>query len=230
MRRNGNRSISPAIRFTIALFAFGVPSILWSQQSVPPQTIPTPASISDSSNSACEPSTHGSAYIPVDSWIYPAVMRLYALGYASDVFLGLRPWTRASVMHMLENSSDEIQDAEMYGDSTTSDGENIYVALKRELNPAIENLCPGGKGQLGIESSYSAMRAISGVALQDSFHLGSTVINDYGRPFERGFNDYSGLSGYASAGRFLLYVRGEFQHTPSAVGYSAALAQEFSAL
>ena len=42
---------------------------------------------------------------------------------------------------------------------------------------------------------------------------------------QSGFNNYTGASGYASAGRFVLYVRGEFQGAPSATGYSAALAQ-----
>jgi hypothetical protein len=72
------------------------------------------------------------------------------------------------------------------------------------------------------------MRAISGTPLQESFHLGSTVIKDYGRSFESGFNNYTGLSGYAQAGRFLINVRGEFQRAPSAVGYSIALAEELS--
>jgi hypothetical protein len=70
---------------------------------------------------------------------------------------------------------------------------------------------------------YSVVRAISGTPLRDSYHLGSTVINDYGRPYESGFNNYSGASGYASAGRFVLYARGEFQAAPSATGYSHAL-------
>jgi hypothetical protein len=48
-------------------------------------------------------------------------------------------------------------------------------------------------------------------------------VNDYGRPFENGFNNYSGASGYATAGRFALYVRGEFQGAPSGTGYSPAL-------
>jgi hypothetical protein len=30
--------------------------------------------------SDCQPVTRGSPYIPVDSWVYPAVLRLYALG------------------------------------------------------------------------------------------------------------------------------------------------------
>jgi hypothetical protein len=71
-------------------------------------------------------------------------------------------------------------------------------------------------------------RGISGTPLRDSFHLGSTIINDYGRPYENGFNNYSGASGYATAGRFTLYVRGEFQGAPSAAGYSQSLAQALS--
>ena len=63
-----------------------------------------------------------------------------------------------------------------------------------------------------------------------AFISGSTIVNDYGRPFENGFNNYSGVSGYASAGRFTLYVRGEFQGAPSASGYSAALAQTLSSI
>jgi hypothetical protein len=66
---------------------------------------------------------------------------------------------------------------------------------------------------------------MSGTPLHDSFHLGSTIVNDYGRPYENGFNNYSGASGYAIAGRFTLYARGEFQGAPSATGYSPALYQ-----
>src|ERR1700722_17284538 len=57
-------------------------------------------------SSPCEPSKLGSPYIPVDSWVYPAMLRLYSLGYVDTVYIGLRPWTRASVMHMLENAGE----------------------------------------------------------------------------------------------------------------------------
>ena len=67
----------------------------------------------DSSRSAtvCEPSTLGSPYIPVDSWVYPAVLRLYSMGYIDHVYLGMRPWTRASLSHMLEDIDAQIEDA-----------------------------------------------------------------------------------------------------------------------
>ena len=79
------------------------------------------------------------------------------------------------------------------------------------------------KGTVRAESVYSVARAISGTPLRDSYHLGSTIVNDYGRPYANGFNNYSGGSGFASAGRFLLYLRGEFQGAPSTAGYPSAL-------
>ena len=97
---------------------------------------------------------------------------------------------------------------------------DLYSSLVRELHRDIDVNCRAYKGQVVIESSCSAVRVLSGKALRDSFHLGSTLVNDFGRPFENGFNNYSGLSGYASAGRFLIYARGEFEGAPSAVGYS----------
>ena len=102
--------------------------------------------------------------------------------------------------------------------------------LNDELHPDISGPCGMFKGHTRVESVYSISRGISGTPLHDSFHLGQTIINDYGRPYENGFNNYTGASGYASAGRFLLYVRGEFQGAPSATGYSPALARALSSV
>ena len=173
----------------------------------------------------CEPESLDSPYIPVDSWVYPAILRLYGLGYVDMVYLGMRPWTRASVERMLEEASARIEDAQDYGDSATDEAEAIYKALDRELHPDMQGPCGVLKGKGRIESVYSIARGISGTPLDDSFHLGQTVINDYGRPYENGFSNYTGASGYASAGRFLVYVRGEFQGAGSATGYSPVLAQ-----
>jgi len=128
---------------------------------------------------------------------------------------------------MLEGTSSEIHDADLYGDSTVGEAQDLYAALMQELGPDIQS-CLIYRGQSRIDTAYAAVRAVSGTPLHDSYHLGSTVINDYGRPFENGVNGYSGLSGYASAGRFLLYARGEFQGAPSATGYSTALSRELS--
>lgn len=183
---------------------------------------------SGSTTSDCDSSEMDSPYIPVDSWIYQAVGRLYSMGYASNVYLGMRPWTRASVRNMLNETDAQIRDANMYADSTAGEAESLYAELTRELQRDAQGACMPDKGQMVIESTYSIVRAISGAPLWDSFHIGSTVINDYGRPFESGLNNYTGASGYVTAGRFLAYARGEFQGAPSASGYSAPLAQILS--
>ena len=181
--------------------------------------------------SVCEPSALGSPYIPVDSWVYPAVLRLYSLGYVDTIYLGMRPWTRASLSHALEETGASFEDADPEDTGAAlNEAREIYKALSRELRSGTEGPCGAHEGDSRVESVYSAARAISGTPLRDSFHLGSTIVNDYGPPYENGFNNYSGASGYASAGRFVLYARGEFQGAPSATGYSPALAQELSSV
>src|SRR5215831_9237489 len=78
----------------------------------------------------CEPSKLDSPYIPLDSWIYPAVMRLYGLGYIDMVYLGMRPWTRAHVQNLLEQASARIEDAQDYVNPTTEEAEQIYKAVE----------------------------------------------------------------------------------------------------
>jgi hypothetical protein len=185
------------------------------------------ASASNGAGDDCEPITQGSPYIPVDSWVYPAVLRLYSLGYVDTVYLGMRPWTRASLSHMLDETESRLEDFDE--GQVTSEAKGLYEALKRELRSDTEDPCQVHKGTARVESAYSVIRGISGTPLSDSYHLGSTIINNYGRPYANGFNNYSGASGYASAGRFLLYVRGEFQRAPSASGYSPALVEELAA-
>src|ERR1700761_8164766 len=169
----------------------------------------------------CQISGMGSPYIPVDSWVYPAIYRLYSLGYVDAVYRGMRPWTRTSIAHMLESVADRIDDGQ--GTPEGDQAQEIYDSLLHELRYDIAGPCNRWKGQARIESVYTVMRGMTGTPLRDSYHLGSSIINDYGRPYEGGFNNYSGVSGYATAGRFSLYVRGEFEYAPSAAGYSTTL-------
>src|SRR5271155_246149 len=169
----------------------------------------------------CTTAELGSPYIPLDSWMYSSLTRLYSLGYLDTAFLGLRPWTRLSVIHMLEETSTQLEDAP--DDATTDEARTLYDALWHELNSDAEGPCFQHRGQVRVESTYTVARGISGTPLHDSYHIGETITNDYGRPVEGGFNSYSGASGYATAGIFTLYARGEFQFAPSATGYSQAL-------
>ena len=155
-----------------------------------------------SATAVCESSTQGSPYIPVDSWVYPAVLRLYSLGYVDHIYLGMRPWTRASLSHILESLDAEIADADNYGITTTGEAQDISTALNHYLHYDSGMQCLTHQSISHIESTYTVVRSISGTPLRDSFHLGSTIINDYGRPYESGFNNYTCASGYATAGRF----------------------------
>ena len=193
----------------------------------------TPASgaVPQSSNGSqsaaiCEPATLGSPYVTVDSWIYPAILRLYSLGFIDHVFVGMRPWTRASVERMAEEAGGRLQNAAE--GPLTDEAMGIYKDLLHELSPDMTGPCLRYQGHARIESVYSVVRGMSGTPLDDSYHLGSTIVNDYGRPFEGGINNYSGVSGYATGGPFTFYARGEFQGAPSAAGYSLALAQDLS--
>ena len=172
-----------------------------------------------------ETSSEGSSYVPMDSWVYPALDRLHSLGYLDTAFLGLRPWTRLSIAHMLEQSADRIDT-----DTNNDEAKSIYLAVLNEVQPDIDNATELNHPHATLESVYTDLRGISGTPLRDSFHLGQSIINDYGRPYEGGFNDYSGFSGRATAGRFSLYFRGEYQYAPSAAGYSPALAAQLSAI
>ncbi|HWZ50899.1 MAG TPA: capsule assembly Wzi family protein [Granulicella sp.] len=179
---------------------------------------------SQSSTVGCMPAAldsngpQGSTYIPMDSWIYPAADRLQALGYLDFVYLGLRPWTRLSLLHMLDEEANKIDDA-----PPDSEAVALYQALHRELGSD-----PRSAGVLhpcsSLESTYLRLGGIAGTPLRDSFHLGQTIVNDYGRPYQEGFNPISGFSTRSVAGRFALYFRGEYQHAPSAPGYSPSLA------
>jgi len=151
------------------------------------------------------------------------VLRLYSLGFVDTVYLGMRPWTRSSVSNMLDEVGSRIEDYD--SGPATDETVRIYQALTRELRYNPQASCQAPEDKVRVESVYSVARGISGTPLRDSYHLGSTIINDYGRPYQGGFNNYTGVSGYASAGRFLLHVRGEFHEAPSAAGYSNALAQ-----
>ena len=183
------------------------------------QTMPAYAPAKESD----KPSHDGSTYIPMDSWIYPAMSRLYSLGYANTVFLTMRPWTRQSLLHMLDASENEIRN----GDS--EEAKEILASARREV--ADETAGPLDRGLVyGAKSVYTRLMGISGTSLRDSYHLGQTIENDYGRPYQPGFNDLTGFSALAERGRFSLFFRGEYQHAPSAVGYSQALTTTLSNL
>jgi hypothetical protein len=158
----------------------------------------------------------GSPYVELDSWIYPAIERLAAMGYIHSEYMGIRPWTRSQCEELIEEAGDEMR-----AQGSASDSANqLYIALDEEFNRDVAASAAGGPASATLESVYARVTGINGPPLDDSDHFGQTIVNDFGRPYQEGINTYDGFSGYATAGRFVAYVRGEYQAAPSAAGYS----------
>jgi membrane-associated phospholipid phosphatase len=150
-----------------------------------------------------------SPYVPLDSWVYAALERLSAFGFVNTGFAGMRPWTRLECARLVNEAADK--DPENFPGF-----DNLILALENEFAFESESLAGGNNRRIRIESVYSRFTAISGPPLTDGYHFGQTLINDYGRPYEQGFNNVTGFSGSASTGRLSVYVRGEYQHAPAA--------------
>jgi membrane-associated phospholipid phosphatase len=158
----------------------------------------------------------GSPYVPLDSWIYPAFDRLIALGYAKSAILGMRPWTRLECARLLG----EDQDQTAVNNAAASEAQELLDTLEREFSIEAESQGGGNNRHLRAESVYTRFTGISGQPLIDGYHFGQTILNDYGRPFAEGVNNVTGFSGWASEGRLIVYVRGEYQHAPSSPALS----------
>jgi hypothetical protein len=170
------------------------------------------------------PDRYGSAYIPIDNWVYQSLNRLYSMGYLDTMFLGMRPYTRRSVLHMLQQSQSAIVN------SDNEQAQQMLAELLAELSTEVpDGQTPRGL-VYGLDSSYTRLMGIDGPILRDSFHIGQTLSNDFGRPYQSGFNNSTGASTLEEWGPFSLYVRGEYQHSPAGSGYSLALATQLAAL
>lgn len=166
------------------------------------------------------PSELGSTYIPLDSWVNDAVLRLYSLGYVDTAWLGIRPWTRLSILHMLARCANRLDGQE----PPDSQAREIYEALRTELEQSDEKVPGKYSPNFQVASVYSRFLGITGPSLNilDSYSVGQTLVNDYGRPYANGFNNVTGFSTRASDGRFSFYFRGEYQHAPGWMGYNDA--------
>jgi Capsule assembly protein Wzi len=144
----------------------------------------------------------GPVYVPLDSWVYPALHRLAALGIVKSQPADFGPWTRAECARQVKEAEAAVTE------EPREDAARLLTALKAEF----EESAPGT--QLRLESLYTRAIGIGGTPLRDSYHFGQTIANDLGRPYDSGFNSVAGFSGYGSAGRFSAYLRGEFQQAP----------------
>jgi hypothetical protein len=160
----------------------------------------------------------GSTYVELDSWIYPALERLIALGLVRRPFLGLRPWTRTAIALMLAES--QVDDVSAIDSQTAP----FYSALKAEFAPELDLVEDRSVNEsIRVESLYAGIYPIAGTPLNNSYHFGQTIINNFGRPYQQGLNVVSGFTSRAETGHFFFYARGEYQHAPSAAADTASV-------
>jgi hypothetical protein len=174
-------------------------------------------------NGNLTPSNMGSPYVPIDSWVYSAFDRLAAMGYVKSGMLGMRPWTRLECVRLLnEAESQNIQD------SSSSEAEKIYAQLSNEFAGEMREMSAGDNRGARVESIYTRVTGISGQPLTDGFNFGQTIINDYGRPYQEGFNTDDGFSAWTTEGHLVAYVRAEYEHSSSAPAFSQSARQFIS--
>ena len=160
----------------------------------------------------------GSVYVPLDSWVYPAFDRLAGLGVINKQFVGLRPWTRIQCAQLVLDADENMLNANVQAGEAMA----LYDALNQEFSAEITSLNGGSARQAGVESLYTRSMGIAGTPLRDGYNFGQTLANDFGRPFNEGYNNVSGFSAQAVRGRFFAYIRGEYQHSPAYAGLTAA--------
>jgi membrane-associated phospholipid phosphatase len=163
-----------------------------------------------------DPNYMASPYVPLDSWIYPALERLIALGYLRSEILGMRPWTRMACAQLLDDAADKFPDK---GVEQGSAGK-LYATLAEEFAPELARLEGAPNVGARVASVYTRATGISGTPLRDSFNFGQTIVNDYGRPYWEGFNNITGFSADAQTGPVSFSFEGEYQHAPAMPSYS----------
>src|SRR6266550_4347612 len=115
------------------------------------------------------PANQGSPYVPLDSWIYPALDRLAAMGLIDTEFAGMRPWTRNECVRLLDEAGDRVESG-----VGGTEAEKMYNSLEAEFHSDRERIDSGGLLRAQIESIYGRMTEISGQPLTDGNHFGQT--------------------------------------------------------
>jgi Capsule assembly protein Wzi len=208
------------VRFALIFSLTAVPWLpVVCQQTAAVPVLPANLDPAFSGLEPAQTSNYGTVYVPLDSWVYPAFERLFSLGYADSAYLGMRPWTRTSCLQVLQETYPNLQNA-----PEDTEAWNIFQALAVEFGVKAGQTTPEAE----LSDVYTRNMYIKGPPINDSFHFGQTLINDYGRPYQEGFNALDGFRARAQGYHFTLDVRGEYQHAPGRGPYAESVQQLIS--
>jgi hypothetical protein len=166
-----------------------------------------------------------STYVPIESWVYPALDRLAAEGYVPSVIFSLRPWTRIACARMMEEAGKRIA----HDQRPPSDAAVLLRSLREEFAVEQQEIEGVRNRDFGLEAVEERSTSITGRPLTDGYHFAETIVDDYGRPFAQGENSYTGISFHAAAGSFAVYARAEIQRVPFAPVPDATVQQAIAA-
>jgi hypothetical protein len=216
------------VRSCMFLFCFAASSCFGVAQDLSsPLTIPAPSTQSPAAGRpaavlprplAGHENYDASAYIPLDSWIYPVLDRLAALGYLPDSTAMIRPWTRLEGARL-------VAEAHTHYFEMDETGESLLASLDKEFDRETQVLGGERNDDARVESAYTRFTGIAGAPLRDGYHLSQTLVDDFGRPYGHGANEISGLAARGEAGPLAFYFRGEYQYAsplPLSIYSSAA--------
>ena len=170
----------------------------------------------------------GAAFVPMDSWVYPALERLSTMGLVPSQSVSIRPWTRQECRRQLREAEDILHgfagmDNEV-SSVTRDEAERLLPDLEHELRE------PDGRATAVLDETYARIGTIAGPALTDGYHFGQTWWNDYGRPLGRGTSAIAGYRLRIQSGRFFFANRQEFQRDPGLPAVTQAQADLFNKL
>jgi hypothetical protein len=159
----------------------------------------------------------GPVFLALDSWVYPVLTRLAAMGYAPDAEALAKPWTREQVVMLVEEAEDiaSRHSTKLSAGETNNEAVRLIEELRSEFPEETH-----ATAEARIESVYTRLTQISGQPLRDSYHVGQTLVDDFGRPYGQGTNTINGFSASGVWGRWSGYFRGEYQNAPGQPAYS----------
>ncbi|HEX6545513.1 MAG TPA: capsule assembly Wzi family protein, partial [Bryobacteraceae bacterium] len=158
----------------------------------------------------------GPVYIPLDSWVYPVLKRLAAMGYLPDEEQLTQPWTREQCTMLVEEAEDIAtrHSTKVSAGAMNAEALGLIAELRAEFPPET-----GSRANAQVESIYTRFSHIGGQPLRDSYHFGQTLTDDYGRAFGEGANAQNGISAFGRWRRFSGYFRGEYQNASGSPAY-----------
>jgi hypothetical protein len=144
-----------------------------------------------------------SAYVPLDHWAYATVERLAALAVVDSAFLSQRPWTAEEFLRIAEEAD---------ASAVRTPAPAFVPAAVKDLRAEFAARRRAGDSGISWDSVYADFVGVQGRPLNDDYHFGRTVSNDYGRPLQSGANLRIGSSSTLTLGKLIVHVQGEYQH------------------